>query len=563
MKRSLYILPAIAILAACNKETAPVPADSDEPVIRTISLSVDADNGASKATYDDENDFAAMWEEGDQILALKGMHSQSNTATDYASKLDMISEYGGKEAKFSSDEFNTSTDSEDSAYWYFAYPADASAMSASVTRSGTIFNFKYAYSNSVSISIPGNQDGKKWIPYMFAATEKLTDDDSKSVEFQTLSACLAIKIVPAEEDNNLPEKIQSITIQSENNNLYGRFTKTVNDNDTKIELAAADFVGEGNQIVAEFNADPLPEYRFNIPAGVDLGQITVTVVDDQNRSVTRRTASNKAVNPGHKRNLKFKWETEEHFNPVTVTIKNVAANSSYSYYLAENLTQANIMENRLKVFCSADLDVDGKVNSKSFAFSLDGGLPVLVSNQEVFAHTFDNLSLDEHSVVAIATVNGKEFRSEPQSFYITGLPFSGDLNNSNERGFWSPSNLKWANGGCQLGDVSIGEGTDELYLNNIYIPAIPAEINFDASISGSLKRAGSQGNPRVTITANIGDKQESRQTSNSYTVFNAWEDFSMNLSGKFTATQVTPVKFTKSGNSASCAVVKVVTIKYR
>lgn len=484
MKRILYILPAIVILAACNKEIAPVPADSDEPVIRTISLSVDADNGESKATYAD-NTLAAMWEEGDQILALKGAHSESDTSTDPACLLDMITEAGGNSAKFWSDSFRTSTKAEDEAYWYFAYPADAAAMSASVTKSGWFLDYKYAYTNTVSISIPGTQTGLKWIPYMFASTDKLADNDPKEITFQTLSACLAIRIVAA-TDGNFPEKIQSITIQSENNNLYGSFTKTVNDNDTKIELAAADFVGEGNQIVAEFNADPLPEYRFNIPAGVDQGQITVTVVDDKGRSVTR-TASNKAVVSGHKRNLKFKWETDEYFNPVTVTIKNVAANSSYSYYLAKNLTQANIMENRLKVFCSADLDVDGKVNSKSFAFSLDGGSPVLVSNQEVFAHTFDKLQLGEHSVVAIATVNGNEFRSEPQSFYITGLPY--DANPPKQTGDMPWSGNKNTEDNNDNLKISTGLGNPLAYSPAFYLPKeTDVTFKFNLKVSATANK---------------------------------------------------------------------------
>lgn len=550
MKKFIYFLSAITVLAACNKEIAPVPADSDEPVIRTISLTVDADNGESKATYAD-NTLAAMWEDGDQILALKGMHSESDTSKDPACPLDMITEAGGNSAKFWSDSFSTSTKAEDEAYWYFAYPADAAEMSASVTRTWS-WGYKYAYSNAVSLSIPGTQDGKKWIPYMFAVTtEKLKDDDPKTADFQTLSACLAIRIVAA-TDGNFPEKIKSITIQSGNNNLYGRFTKTVNDNGTKIELTADDFVGEGNQIVAEFNADPLPEYRFNIPAGVDQGQITVTVVDDQDRSVTR-TASNKAVDPGHKRNLKFAWEPESSF--VTVTFNEVTANTTYSYYKAGNLDKANKKENRLKAICTADVTIDGVDNPDvPYKFSVDNADPVDADSD--FNHEFSNLTVGPHSLVAIAVVNGITYRSNPVSFYITGLPFSGDLNNSNERGFWSPNNLKWDNGGCQLGDG----GTEELYLNNIYIPA---EINFDASISGSLKRAGSQGNPRVTITANIGDKQDSRETSNDYTVTNKWENFSMSLSGKFDEIQETPVKFTKSGLAASCAVVKVVTIKYR
>lgn len=539
MKKIYLILSSIALLVACNKEVNPIiPEEDDAPEIRAVAISIEATQDDTKATYSGA-ELIGIWEDGDKLMALKGMHSQSNDATDNGSTLNLTSGQDTRNGKFEGN-VSTSTKATDAAFWYFAYPASASAMSASVNRSG-VLSYTYSYTNMVSITIPGSQDGLKWTPYLFAATDKLSGDTPEVAQFQTLSACLAIKLVAA-SDEYIPTKVKSIKIQSDQNNLYGTFSRIVNNNDTKIGSndAPLTFSGVGNTFYKEYpEGTDVKEFRFNIPAGVETGKLTVTIVDDKGHTVVRY-ASSKSVEPGHKRNLKFTWEPESSF--VTVTFNSVTAHTTYSYYKNGNLTDANKTDNRLKAFCSANVTIDGVVETKSYKFLLDNMTSTNASND--FKYDFTGLSLGEHSVVAIAVVNGKEYRSNTEKFYITGIPYNAAPPTTGNG---------WVGSGCEWRSSSVRLNSNDNLSLTLYTPA-----DVDISLYEGLSITGKTLTLKYYLDCSGTRLASYERTYNRTTDHN--ETFNTTLKS---ANPVIKCISDASGASTSYADLKTITINYR
>lgn len=298
MKKIFISILSAAMFAACAKtETEDVIPVNPEPEdeAQTVYVEIGATTGSNtKATYDEN--LAAYWEAGDQILAVQGSASSKDWVafggTEYADGEPLSINSGEKtnSAIFTGD--IEVKDNNNNRFFHFAYPSNIS-LQTKTNIPATIFG-SVTTTTTCSYTVPAEQDGK-WTPFLCTSTaDKTTAGNIKSIDFGTSrNACFAVRVF--ETNGKTPKKIKSITITAENNIVGTISATTENDgsfNDDKVVFGIS---GGGNMITADNlqNIEPLNglyEYRFEV-LPVESGKITLTLSDESGSQIIREANS--------------------------------------------------------------------------------------------------------------------------------------------------------------------------------------------------------------------------------------------------------------------------------
>lgn len=345
-------------IAACNKEQLPVENEMPQtPTYYTIPVHVSAGAGDTKAYYGDKDGdvYPVIWEENDKLLALKGITatpSSKGTITDYASTLT-ISGIRGSRADFEGEVTTQAPDA--SAKWYYVFPASEDVtLETTVTKEG--LTSTVTRKTTVSIPVPAQQDGR-WIPFACAISdESYVGTETQSIQFNPLTACIAIRTYAA--DKTTPKAVKTIKVQSATNNLTGSYKGTFQGSaPASTEMAAdLDFAGEGKIIslsgleAITADAEGVYEYRINIPAGVNFGDLEVVISDGESDDILRTIPGKEmGFSAGKKYTYKTSWDAEIVDNTEVSFTLTAQPKTSYSYYaglngVEVNKTKANTMK---------------------------------------------------------------------------------------------------------------------------------------------------------------------------------------------------------------------------
>lgn len=348
-------------IAACNKEQLPVeneiPQTPENPVYYTIPVHVSAGADDTKAYYGDKDGdvYPVIWEENDKLLALKGVTatpSSKGTITDYASTLT-ISGIRGSRADFEGEVTTQAPNA--SAKWYYVFPASEDVtLETTVTKEGLASTV--TRKTTVSIPVPAQQDGR-WIPFACAISdESYVGTETQSIQFSPLTACIAIRTYAA--DKTTPKAVKTIKVQSATNNLTGSYKGTFQGSaPASTEMAAdLDFAGEGKIIslsgleAIAADAEGVYEYRINVPAGVNFGNLEVVISDGESDDILRNIPGKEmGFSAGKKYTYKTSWDEEIVDNTEVSFTLTAQPKTSYSYYaglngVAVDKTKANTMK---------------------------------------------------------------------------------------------------------------------------------------------------------------------------------------------------------------------------
>lgn len=290
MKKIFISILSAAMFAACAKtETEDVIPVNPEPEneAQTVYVEIGATTGSdTKATYDEN--LAAYWEAGDQILAVEGHLIDDSWWKDNDTKsADKLNETSFEKANavFGG---TIMVKNENTEYFHFAYPVSNTTL---YTYGETNIGSKNATNTTTcTYTVPSEQDGK-WTPFLCTSTtEKTTAANIKNIDFGTsLNACLAVRVFY--HDGKTPKPVKRIRITSGNNIVGTISATTANDGAFSADMFA--YAGGGTEI----NADNLHtiaklgnnyEYRFEV-LPVNAGVLTVELVDAAGSKIIRQT----------------------------------------------------------------------------------------------------------------------------------------------------------------------------------------------------------------------------------------------------------------------------------
>ena len=309
MKKIFISILSAAMFAACAKtETEDVIPVNPEPEdeAQTVYVEIGATTGSdTKATYDEN--LAAYWEAGDQILAVQGHACNwvagGNKDTVKARELNILSGELTNSAIFKG---TITTQSNDAKYFHFAYPT----TNTELYTYGEIgaFGTNNSQTTTCTYTVPAEQDGK-WTPFLCTSTtEKTTAANITNIDFGTsLNACLAVRVF--KHDGVTPKSVKRIRITAEKD-IVGTISATTA-NDGAFSAGMFESKGGGTGI----NADNLHtiaklgnnyEYRFEV-LPVEAGVLTVELVDAAGSKVIRRT-NPKTFKANYRSGVKIIWD---------------------------------------------------------------------------------------------------------------------------------------------------------------------------------------------------------------------------------------------------------------
>jgi len=314
MKKIFISILSVAMFAACAKteiEDIVPAAPEQEDEAQAVYVEIGATTGSeTKATYDEN--LKAIWEAGDQILAVQGCATErenetweGKTYTANAEALDLKSGATTNRAVFGGlvHVYNSTR------YFHFAYPASGvSLVTTTHTPGASGLSGNYSTTTTCTYTVPSEQDGI-WTPFLCASTDnKTTAENIDGINFGTShNACFAVRVYEA--DGITPKKIKSIIITAANN-IVGTISATT-DNDGSFTGKNFDISGGGNEITADNlqnigQLGGLYEYRFEV-LPVDAGVLTLKVIDENDSEVVRTTSA-KTFTANHRSGVKVYWD---------------------------------------------------------------------------------------------------------------------------------------------------------------------------------------------------------------------------------------------------------------
>lgn len=206
MKKIFISILSAAMFAACAKtETEDVIPVNPEPEdeAQTVYVEIGATTGSdTKATYDEN--LAAYWEAGDQILAVQGhacdWKAGGNEKTIQANTLNLNSGELTNSAIFAGD---ISTQTNSTKFFHFAYPATNTELYT--YGNINILGTSNTQTSTCTYTIPSEQDGK-WTPFLCTSTaDKTTAANITSISFgESRNACFAVRVYGS--DKTTPKK---------------------------------------------------------------------------------------------------------------------------------------------------------------------------------------------------------------------------------------------------------------------------------------------------------------------------------------------------------------------
>ena len=162
-------------------------------------------------------------------------------------------------------------------------------------------------------------------------------------------------------------------------------------------------------------------FFFALPADLDMSNGYIVTLTDRAGNVCSKAYNGKTFARGTTTRVEIAWST-----PV-VTL--VAPKTSYSYYVADDITTANSCANNVIYFNNASTyaNVQNAMVAEA-GFILDGKEYVANIDTATKSFSMGNVtvsSLGAKSVKAyIKTKDGKRYESAAETVYITGLPYS-------------------------------------------------------------------------------------------------------------------------------------------
>lgn len=356
MKKIFISILSAAMFAACAKtETEDVIPVNPEPEdeTQTVYVEIGATTGSdTKATYNEN--LAAYWEAGDQILVVQGSATSktynfpSLGSKDFEAGTNVLSLNDGEmtnKAKFIGD--ITIYDSDNNRYFHFAYPAEQSQMKTNthIPYGQSSVSTEYKTTTTCSYTIPSEQDGK-WTPFLCTSTtDKTTAANITNINFgKSRNACFAVRVF--ETDGKTPKKIKSITITADKNIVGTISATTENDgsfNDDKVVFGIS---GGGNTITADNlqNIEPLNglyEYRFEVLPS-DAGFITLRITDENGSVVERKTSTEKTFTANKRSGVNVYWDAAGISMDATTWFEDSCAKNELSALSSANTIYCNV-----------------------------------------------------------------------------------------------------------------------------------------------------------------------------------------------------------------------------
>lgn len=461
MKKNISIFFALGLiaLASCQKEQIASGPIQDSATY-SIPVSVAVSSGQTKAYYGEKESSAykIIWENSDQILALKGKAqapSSVGTQTDNGCPLS-IAEVKETTADFAGEVTSSYTGN---AVWHYLFPASAATLYTSNSRaSGIMGAVMYSQKLAASLEIPEIQNGL-WTPFAYTRTEgKISDEEIVSLDFTVFNSCLAFRSF--DTDGVTPKKLKTIVLQAgAGQALAGKFeaiSENLNSNSAdpdkvNIDASSFDFKGESSVLTCQVegiapDSNGNYEYRVNIPGGLTLGEISLRLIDDADNEMLATVPANENVlAAGVKRNYALKWKSAPVLDLTVDFAITAEPKSSYSYYAGKNgVTEPDLAKANSAEFIANPMFVEdgaytiGVTCSKAVEISECG---YYIGNQKYQAVVDDPsavsfsgaLKVDALDEVGSYTIEccayviaeGREYRSEEKSFTIdvTGLPY--------------------------------------------------------------------------------------------------------------------------------------------
>lgn len=260
-------------------------------------------------------------------------------------------------------------------------------------------------------------------------------------------------------------------------------------------------------------------FFFALPADLDMSNGYIVTLTDGAGNVCSKAYNGKTFARGTTTRVEIAWST-----PV-VTL--VAPKTSYSYYVAGDITTANSCANNVIYFNSASTyaNVQNAMVAEA-GFIVDGKEYVANIDTATKSFSMGNVtvsSLGAKSVKAyIKTKDGKRYESAAETVYITGLPYHADWRSANY-GDWKYTNI--SDKGAML-QVDGASGWNTSKLGCIISPEfnIPSgSISVRPSIAASTNATSVGG--YTTSYAYVGTKNSSAKESGASATIGYTSDF--------------------------------------
>lgn len=446
MKKVLFMIGAV-LMASCTKNET----ENADLALNKAHIEVGVTADGTRATYDAS--LKSYWEADDRIVALFG------DGTAQGEKLNMQSGANNANAVFAGD--ITVNDLENPHYIHFAYPETAVLIAD--TESSTTCTF----------TVAAEQDGK-WTPFLCTSSAEKTRPSAltKIVFGKSLNAAFGVRVFAA--DGTTPKKLQSITVEAENNITGTISATTATDGsfaDTTFSVEAT-----GNMITAsnpqytegtDAKGRTYYEYRFEV-LPVDAGAIKITITDEDGLVLSRTTGKSVTFTANKRSGANIAWAGVT-VETITSWYEDSCNNGSLSA-----LDGRKIYVNNVKI---AGVDADAAGVSESGVKVTDAS-----GNVSTYKNTDGGTSFSKeiaviggkYKVQPYAVINGTEYTATEQEIVVTSELGIGDHT------IWTSYN----NNGS-VSKQNSGVDNDKIYANFSLSgdDAVFAEENLVSSVS--------------------------------------------------------------------------------
>ena len=420
MKKILFSLAAVAAMVGCAKD-APIVDNTNNTPEETLAISASIDLSDTRVTIGGEEFTDVKWAQADivRLVSVAGVNTELQTT-----------ESGDTDVRFRGDaEYKADVDT-----YYAVYP------STTITNGVASFDLT-------------TQDGKAAKAAVLAATTKDAAKGVIDMAFKPINALLHVAVTGA------PTIKTAEFLAFDGAQFASGFS---------YDFAAETVTTSGATTVLTVNSPNAEDFFFSLPADLNMAAGYIVRLTDTNNNVCSKAYNGKTFAKGTTTRVEFEW------SQPTVTLGTPM--TSYSYYVAGNVSQANNCTNNVIYFPNAStyanvqnamvteagVNVDGTDYTADFANKSFTPANVTVS------------SWGEHSVKAyIKTKDGKRYESAPQTVHITGLPydytFDGELADFRSAG-WT------TNGSLKDGNMALAGRTKGVVLEVAYRGSLTSDV---------------------------------------------------------------------------------------
>lgn len=435
MKRYILSLAAVAAMVGCAKDAPIVDNTNNEPVER-LSIAASIDLSDTRVTIGGEKFTDVKWERGDvvRLASVAGINTEL-----------MTTESGDTDVIFRGDgDYLADEDT-----YYAIYPSTAIKSGAAT------FNLAAQDGKDVAILAAKSENAMKGVIDM---------------AFKPINALLHVAVADA------PEIAKAEFLAYDASEFAAAFS--YNFAEDKVTTTAMATVLTVNNPNAE-------DFFFSLPADLDMSGGYIVRLTDERGNVCSKAYNGKVFARGTTTRVEFAW------SQPTVTLGTPM--TSYSYYVAGNVSQANNCAHNIIYFPTASsyANVQNAMVTEAGVIVDGVSYKAEVANKSFTPASVTVSSWGEKRVVAyIKTRDGKTIQSASQTVYITGLPH-------NNHWFSSDDTTGWETTGTVSFDSGYGYRTMYYYLGGvdggaIFSPSfsLPANVNVHYDIKACYYTTG-------------------------------------------------------------------------